>query len=63
MSCVIILEQPIRIGLNILETIGPFETIDAAKFWYAMETGGSIMPLPNMIIKSIHHPNQVVDTD
>jgi hypothetical protein len=59
MQYVIVLNAPIRIGRVIFESIGPFENESDARTWIKEMNNGSIMPLPQYLIKEMQSPNEV----
>jgi len=56
MSLVIVLSQPIRIGLIVYDCIGPFDTLGAAEEWIMEMNKSSIMPLPPLNIFTLQKP-------
>lgn len=56
MRYVLVLDKPIRIGLNVFECVGPFESFVAAVQWYQEELKD---PLPGAVVRSMIDPDAV----
>ena len=59
MQYVIVFDQLIRIGLNLIESVGPFSSLPAAEYWLLTENKKSIMPFPSSVIRSMIKPEDV----
>jgi hypothetical protein len=58
MKYVIVLKQPIRIGLEVLDCIGPFNAVKDAEDWIMEMNKSSMMPLPPLNVFTLQEPKR-----
>jgi hypothetical protein len=58
MQYVLVFEQAFRMGLEIIEVVGPFDSIDAARLWHSSTSTWKIEP-PPCTVRAMFSPQHI----